>query len=134
MRLITKITALTAISLLLSTSVAFSAHHGNKEGHDMSSGHETMSHSDMAHGEGGHDMKAGATEAMGEGTIHRISKLNRTVNLTHAPIPALNWPEMTMDLPVAKSVDLNSVKAGDHVKFHLELGDDKKYIITKIMK
>lgn len=133
MRSITKIAALTVITLFLSTSVVFSAHHAKKDANDMS-GHETMSHSDMGHGEGSHDMKAGASQAMGEGTIHRISKLNRTVNLTHAPIAELNWPEMTMDLPVAKSVDLNSIKAGDHVKFHLELGEDKKYIITKIMK
>ncbi len=131
MRSITKITALTAIMLFLTTSVAISAHHGKKD--DMS-GHGTMTSSDMNHSEGTHQMEAGAAQAMGEGTIHRISKLNRTVNLTHAPIPALNWPEMTMDLPVAKSVDLNSLKAGDQVKFHIELGEDKKYIITKIMK
>ncbi len=131
MRSITKITALTAIMLFLTTSVAVSAQHGKM---DNMSGHKTMTNSDMDHGEGTHQMKEGAAQAMGEGTVHRISKLNRTVNLTHAPIPALNWPEMTMDLPVAKSIDLNSLKAGDHIKFHVELGEDKKYIITKIMK
>ncbi|WP_420811241.1 copper-binding protein [Desulfosediminicola ganghwensis] len=71
---------------------------------------------------------------MGVGVIHQVSKLNRMVNMTHEPIPALNWPEMTMDLPVAKSVDLGSIKAGEQVKFHLELGPDNKYIITDIMK
>ncbi len=133
MRSINKITALAAIMLFLFTSVAFSAHHATKDASNMSD-HGSMSHSDSGHGEGNHDRAPGASQAMGEGTIHRISKLNRTVNLTHAPIAELDWPEMTMDLPVAKSVDLNSIKAGDHVKFHLELGDDKKYIITKIMK
>lgn len=39
-----------------------------------------------------------------------------------------------MDLPVAKSVDLGSLKTGEKVTFHLELGDDKKYVITHIMQ
>lgn len=75
-----------------------------------------------------------SAQATGVGVIHRVSKLNRMVNLTHEPIPALNWPEMTMDLPVAKSVDLGSLKTGEKVTFHLELGDDKKYVITHIMQ
>ncbi len=71
---------------------------------------------------------------MGVGVIHSVSKLNRMVNLTHEPIPELNWPEMTMDLAVAKDVDLNSVKTGEKVKFHLALGDDNVFRITSIEK
>ena len=71
---------------------------------------------------------------MGTGVIHSVSLMNNKVNLTHAPIPALKWPEMTMDLDVAKDVDLKGLTSGQNIKFHIELGDDKIYRITKIMK
>lgn len=110
----------------------------------VASAQANMDHGSMHHGTGntkemdhstmGHSMESHAGKAMGVGVIHRVSKLNRMVNLTHEPIPSLNWPEMTMDLPVAKSVDLGSLKAGDKVKFNLELRDDKKYVITDIMQ
>ncbi|MCB2082031.1 MAG: copper-binding protein [Rickettsiales bacterium] len=72
--------------------------------------------------------------AMGTGVIHSISQINRKVNITHDPIPALKWPEMTMDLDVADAVDLKAVKPGDEIRFHIVLGDDKVYRITKMMK
>ena len=106
------------------------AHAGNE--------HQKMPHGSMDHAganssEMDHSkMEAGKTTAMGVGVINRVSRLNKMVNLTHEPIPELKWPEMTMDLPVANSVDLGSFRAGQKVKFHLELGPDKKYIITDI--
>lgn len=71
---------------------------------------------------------------MGTGVIHSVSKMNNKVNLTHDPIPALKWPEMTMDLDVAEDVDLKGLASGQNIKFHIKLGDDKVYRITQIMK
>ena len=68
----------------------------------------------------------------GKGVINSVSVDKRVVNITHEPIPAINWPEMTMDLPVTKHVDLDSVKSGETVDFMLKLGRDKQYRITKI--
>lgn len=126
-----------AFAISLTSSVAMAEKHGSMEGHGNMD-HDTMnqSHSDhggMEHSSMAHGTEGEAGKAMGVGVIHRVSKLNRTVNLTHEPIPALNWPEMTMDLPVAKSIDLGSIKTGEQVKFHIELGPDKKYIITDLM-
>lgn len=87
---------------------------------------------------GGHEshdhgaMQASVDQAMGMGTLHSIDAENRMVNLTHAPIPALNWPEMTMDLPVTTRVDLESVAAGDHIHFTLKLGRDDVYRIIEM--
>ena len=75
-----------------------------------------------------------ATEGTGTGVIHSVSKLNRTVNLTHSPIPELNWPEMTMDLAVVDDVDLNNLKPGDEVEVHIILGDDNVFRIHHIAK
>jgi Cu(I)/Ag(I) efflux system periplasmic protein CusF len=56
------------------------------------------------------------------------------VNISHGPIPALSWPEMTMDLPVAEGVDLGSIQPGDEVRFRILLGDDQVYRITALDK
>lgn len=137
-----------AFAISLISSVAMAEKHGSMHGHDsmdhsamdQSQGkqaemnHGSMDHGSMDHGKMGDSADGDTPAIMGVGVIHQVSKLNRMVNMTHEPIPALNWPEMTMDLPVAKSVDLGSIKAGEQVKFHLELGPDNKYIITDIMK
>jgi Cu(I)/Ag(I) efflux system protein CusF len=72
--------------------------------------------------------------AMGEGVIHSVSPADRKVNLTHEPIPLLNWPAMTMDLDVAEGVDLQKLTPGDNIQFHIELGEDKVYRITEVIK
>jgi len=132
--------ALVTLGIIISLTVAISmaAEKGSMSGHENMD-HSSMNHSgsssaEMDHSKMDHSQAGHKTEAMGVGVIHRVSKLNRMVNITHEPIPALKWPEMTMDLAVAKSVDLGSIKTGEKIKFHLELGEDKKYIITHIMK
>lgn len=101
---------------------------------DMQGG--THNHDHGSHDHGSHsDQKVGAGKmVMGKGVIHSVNRLNRKVNLTHEPIPALNWPEMTMDLDVSEDVDMKSLVVGEEVSFHIELGKDKVYRITKIMK
>lgn len=123
-----------AITLVSSVSVAQQSSMETHTGMD----HGAMNHASTVKDTDAHGshktMEQQSGQVMGVGIIHRISKLNKMVNLTHEPIPALNWPEMTMDLPVADSVDLGALKKGEKVKFHLELGADKKYVITNIMK
>ncbi len=110
-----------SFALLLGTTTALA----------MDQDHSKMDHGTMNHetSTSHNNMEQKHTEAMGEGIINSVSKLNRSVNITHAPIPELNWPEMKMDLAVAKDVDLNTVKAGDKVTFHVMLDDDKVYRI-----
>ncbi len=55
------------------------------------------------------------------------------VNLTHAPIAAIGWPQMTMDLPLLKSADATGLAAGDKVYFELEMGADGFYAISRIV-
>lgn len=138
MKSITLKTLFLSIIITLSASVGIAAEKGSMEGHEnmdhSSMNHSTMNNSEMDHSKMDHSQSNHTAGAMGVGVVHSVSKLNRMVNITHEPIPALKWPEMTMDLPVAKSVDLNSIKAGEKIKFHLELSEDKKYTITQIMK
>jgi Cu(I)/Ag(I) efflux system periplasmic protein CusF len=54
------------------------------------------------------------------------------VNLSHSPIPEIGWPAMTMDFPVAPSVDLKTIKAGTRVNFTIEQGQGGMYEIKAI--
>ncbi len=89
------------------------------------------SHGKMDHS--GHDMSEDSAAVMGKGVVHSIDAENNKLNLTHEPIPALKWPKMTMDLAVAEGVDLSTLKPEQDIHFHVELGEDKVYRITKIM-
>lgn len=124
-----------SLALILSSSVAFAMDHSKMNHEGMNSGKAT--HAEMTKGhdmsEGNHAGMAKATEGTGTGVLHSVSKLNRTVNLTHSPIAALNWPEMTMDLAVADDVDLDSFKPGDKVEVHIVLGEDKVYRVHHLV-
>lgn len=85
-----------------------------------------------AMGMGGMMHGSDGTGAEGSGVINRVDADAGVVNITHGPIPSLNWPEMTMDLPVTNEVDLSGVHAGDDVRFRVELGADNVYRISAI--
>lgn len=57
---------------------------------------------------------------MGEGVLDKFDIKRATATLTHAPIDALDWPEMTMSFKVAKGVDLSAFAVGDRVHFLLK--------------
>nr|VFK38648.1 MAG: Cu and Ag efflux protein CusF [Candidatus Kentron sp. SD]VFK44151.1 MAG: Cu and Ag efflux protein CusF [Candidatus Kentron sp. SD]VFK77886.1 MAG: Cu and Ag efflux protein CusF [Candidatus Kentron sp. SD] len=95
---------------------------------EQSGGHHTDH--EMAHSQ--HETVKNSVS--GTGTIHRVSRFKRKINLTHAPIPALDWPEMRMDLEVAEGVELKDLKPGDKISFDLKLGDDKVYRIIRVEK
>jgi Cu(I)/Ag(I) efflux system protein CusF len=74
----------------------------------------------------------GANEAMAIGMLHSINVAERVVNISHEAIPSLSWPEMTMDLPVTKRVDLSALKVGEKVHFTLKKGRDNQFRITSM--
>ena len=96
------LTAMT-VALTMGSGIAYKAY--------ADCGMDHFEHADMDHSEvkaedhSGHDIATESKVIMGKGVIHSVSKMNNKVNLTHEPIPALGWPEMTMDLAVADDVD-----------------------------
>tara|TARA_B100000508_G_scaffold91271_1_gene71126 strand:- start:517 stop:1056 length:540 start_codon:yes stop_codon:yes gene_type:complete len=129
------LTALT-ISLTSGSGIAYKAY--AEEGAMDHSKHQEMNMGEAKshdHGDhSGHEMAGDSKVIMGKGVINSVSKMNNKVNLTHEPIPALGWPAMTMDLAVADDVDLKSLASDQEVMFHMILGEDKIYRITKIVK
>ena len=86
----------------------------------------------MNHSAGGGTQMAQAGPAQGAGTINSVDAAARKVNITHGPIPGIGWPAMTMDFPVAPSVDLNAVTPGTRVNFQMQQGAGGMYVIQSI--
>jgi Cu/Ag efflux protein CusF len=65
-------------------------------------------------------------------TVNSVDPAQHKVNLSHNPIPEIGWPAMTMDFPVAPSVDLRPLKPGARVNFTIEQGQGGTYEIKTI--
>ena len=83
-------------------------------------------HSDMQMAHAGHD------DAHGTGTVNAVDTAQHKVNLSHQPISELGWPAMTMEFPVAASVDLKAIKPGSRVDFTIEQQPGGMYEIKAI--
>jgi Cu(I)/Ag(I) efflux system protein CusF len=75
---------------------------------------------------------AGHNDAHGTGTVNSIDPAQYKVNVSHNPIPEIGWPAMTMEFPVAPSVDLRALKPGTPVNFTIERGQGGMYEIRAI--
>ncbi|MAZ76755.1 MAG: hypothetical protein CMH31_05575 [Micavibrio sp.] len=116
--------------------------HGEGEEHGDMSVQDSMdmtsmedNHSNHDHGsQSGHDdIQMTNKKATGQGVINSVDKANRKVNINHEAILDIGWPAMTMDLDVSEDVNLDSLSSNQQIQFHMELGKDKIYRITKIM-
>jgi Cu/Ag efflux protein CusF len=76
---------------------------------------------------------AGHSDAHGSGTVNSVDPAQHKVNLSHQPIPDIGWPAMTMDFPVAPSVDLKAITPGMHVNFTIEQGQGGIYEIRTMV-
>lgn len=67
----------------------------------------------------------------GTGTVTAVNAAGRKVTLDHGAMPSIPWPAMKMEFPVAPSVDLSKVKAGDKVEFTLS-GSGSSFTVQAI--
>jgi Cu(I)/Ag(I) efflux system protein CusF len=75
---------------------------------------------------------AGQNDAHGTGTVNSVDPAQHKINLSHQPIPEIGWPAMTMEFPVAPSVDLKAIKPGMRVNFTIEQQPGGMYEIQAI--
>lgn len=67
------------------------------------------------------------------GVVLKVDRANAKVKIDHEPIPALDWPRMTMPFRLKERALADQVKEGDAVEFLLEKsGPD--YVIVKFGK
>jgi Cu/Ag efflux protein CusF len=75
---------------------------------------------------------AGHNDAHGTGTVNSVDSAQHKINLSHQAIPDIGWPAMTMEFPVAASVNLKAIKPGTRVNFTIEKGQGGMYEIKAI--
>ena len=95
-----------------------------------------LSYAEDTHGMGNMNMQkdmgdAGMQVHKGQGVVNKINANAGKVNMSHDPIPSLDWPKMTMDFKVQNKEDLSAIKPGMKVDFELTQ-QGKKYSITRI--
>ena len=54
------------------------------------------------------------------------------VSLSHEAIPALGWPEMTMDFALADRALVDSLQSGTPIRFSFEARGPGEYVVTRI--
>jgi Cu(I)/Ag(I) efflux system periplasmic protein CusF len=86
---------------------------------------------DAAADHANHGAHSEASAIQGKGVVQSIDAAANTITLAHEPIPAINWPAMTMQFKVLGNAE-ELVKAGDTVLFDLQSAADST--ITKIQK
>lgn len=88
--------------------------------------HSSMDHSNMP-----------MSDEKIEGAVHTKAIVNTigdgTVNVSHEPIPAIGWPAMTMDMPLAPDAVIDGVAIGDEVILMLIKGEDGMYAVNAMM-
>ncbi len=67
-----------------------------------------------------------------EATINSIMPDMRMLNVSHAPIEAWGWPQMTMDFDVAEGVELSSLKPGATVQLEIQKTEDGGYTVNSV--
>ena len=73
--------------------------------------------------------------AAGRGTVRSIDGERRTVAIAHGPIPALNWPAMTMTFAVREPGMLRGLARGDRVEFAVRpQPEGGTYVVERIAK
>ncbi len=67
-----------------------------------------------------------------QGMVNHAMVGHRMVNISHEPIKAWNWPEMTMDFSVAEGVDMNAFRQQQPFMFELKKIGDSGYQVIDI--
>ena len=76
---------------------------------------------------------AAATAISATGVVVQVKADQGRVKINHDPIPALNWPQMTMFFRVRDKSVLENIADGDKLRFVLEK-DASGWVITRIEK
>lgn len=67
------------------------------------------------------------------GIIRSINAKTHIITLQHDAIPKLDWPAMTMDFLVVKTIPISEFKIGDTIEFFLKKENDQ-FVIIKMKK
>jgi Cu(I)/Ag(I) efflux system membrane fusion protein len=75
--------------------------------------------------------KPAAVGHRAQGTLNAINA-DGTVNITHGPVEALDWPGMTMDFVLANSSLAGNARIGSAITFEIVERKPGEWVITKL--
>jgi len=85
-----------------------------------------------AHGDHGKPTSQAAAGDMTDGEVRKVDKEGGKLTLKHADIKSLDMPGMTMVFVVKDKAMLDTLKAGDKIKFKA-INDSGKFTVTEIV-
>ncbi len=96
--------------------------------------HSEMDHSAMDHGEMEHAPMERGRDVWVRATIRSVNAEAGTISLTHEPIPAWNWPTMTMTMDAGSGVDLDHIEPGATYRIHMIEAPDRStgYVVMHV--
>jgi len=77
-------------------------------------------------------MKPPAVSHQADGTLDEIDAAAGTVVVTHAPVPSLNWPEMTMEFVPANPALIAGIAPGTPIRFEFVERKPGEWVITRL--
>jgi Cu/Ag efflux protein CusF len=89
-----------------------------------------LAYADDAHHKAGTTIAQAGT-ALSDGEIRKVDKDAKKITIKHGPLQNLDMPAMTMVFQVRDPAMLDSVKAGDKIKFRAE-SVGGAFTVTKI--
>ena len=72
---------------------------------------------------GAHANHGGDPAALTDGVVLAVDRSKRSVTISHGPIQHLGMPGMTMGFRAGDPALLEAIKAGDRVRFHVDVVD-----------
>ena len=85
-----------------------------------------------SHGDHGKPTAQASTGDMTDGEVRKVDKEGGKLTLKHADIKSLDMPGMTMVFVVKDKATLDTLKAGDKIKFKA-INDSGKFTVTEIV-
>ncbi|OCQ18980.1 efflux transporter periplasmic adaptor subunit [Pseudoalteromonas luteoviolacea] len=67
-----------------------------------------------------------------QGQLNGVQVSQRVANITHGPVTAWGWPEMTMDFDIGDKVDIATLKVGQELHFKVEQLESGAYLVSEI--
>lgn len=67
-----------------------------------------------------------------EGKVEEVDAKAGTVNITHGPVPSLNWPGMTMEFKPANEAIMKQLKPGSAIDFEFVERGQGEWVITSV--
>lgn len=89
-------------------------------------------HDGMPMQPGADGRKQSTQEYRAQGKVVAIQK-STSITLAHEPVPALNWPAMTMEFGIAAPDVAAGIAPGDNVAFRF-VPRGNKYVVTQLEK